>query len=187
MHEKTPIRIAVVEDQSLFRTLLVALVDSAPDLTVVESCETVQEARQRLTPGSADVVLMDIGLPDGNGFGLARSLRARQPDLGIVLLSAHDMIDLLLALQPKERTGWSYLSKTSATSASVLLSALRITANGGSMLDPELLQNLTARQHSPLARLTQRQFDALRLLATGLSNSAIARTWESPPTPSTTS
>lgn len=172
---KTPVRVAIVEDQTLFRSLLESLIDTSDDFTVVASCQDVREARQTLTAGTADVVMMDIGLPDGNGFGLARSLRAGQPGLGILLLSAHDVMDLLLALPPKERTGWSYLSKNSATSSELLLDALRITATGGSMLDPELLRNLSPRHNSPLAQLTRRQFDALRLLAAGRSNAAIAR------------
>lgn len=176
--QRTPVRVAIVEDQTLFRSLLESLVDASDDFTVVASCQNVQQARQQLTAKTADVVLMDIGLPDGNGFGLARSLRTSQPGLGILLLSAHDVMDLLLALPPKERTGWSYLSKNSATSSGLLLNALRITASGGTVLDPELLRNLEPRQNSPLSQLTQRQFDALRLLAAGRSNAAIAREME---------
>jgi len=178
---ESPIRVAVVEDQALFRSLVVSLIDAAPDLTVVAECQTVRDARAELSGGGADVVVMDIGLPDGNGFGLARSLRARHPELGVVLLSAHNVMDLLLALEPKERIGWSYLSKTSAASAPALLDALRVTARGGSMLDPELLRMLAPRAHSPLAKLTRRQFDALRHLAAGRSNAAIAREMEITP------
>lgn len=165
---------AIVEDQRLFRSLLESLIGARDDFTIVATCQNVQEARQQLAETVADVVLMDIGLPDGNGFGLARSLRTHQPALGIVLLSAHDVMDLLLALPPKERTGWSYLSKNSATSSEVLLNALRLTASGGTVLDPELLRNLVPRQNSPLSRLSPREFDALRFVAAGRSNAAIA-------------
>lgn len=173
--QQLSLRVAIVEDQALFRSLLETLIAAADDFTVVASCRNVQEAREQLTPDAADVVLMDIGLPDGNGFGLARSLRMRQPGLGILLLSAHNVMDLLLALPANERTGWSYLSKNSAASAILLLNALRVTANGGSMLDPELLATLSPRRNSPLSQLTSRQLDALRLLASGLSNAAIGR------------
>ncbi|WP_260980478.1 response regulator transcription factor [Microbacterium paludicola] len=166
---------AIVEDQPLFRSLVESLVRGSEDCTVVVSCGSVQEARQQLLAESPDVVIMDIGLPDGNGFGLARSMRARLPNLGVLLLSAHDVMDLLLELPAKERTGWSYLSKNSAASAELLLDALRVTAAGGSMLDPELLQKLEPRKSSPLTQLTRRQFDALQLLAAGRSNAAIAR------------
>ncbi|MFK4759330.1 response regulator [Microbacterium sp. ZW T5_45] len=178
---ESPIRVAIVEDQAMFRSLVVSVIDAAPGFTVVAECGTVRDARAELGGGGVDVVVMDIGLPDGNGFGLARSLRSRHPDLGIVLLSAHDVMDLLLALDPKERIGWSYLSKTSAASAPALLDALRVTVRGGSMLDPELLSALEPRAQSPLAKLTRRQFDALRHLAAGRSNSAIAREMEITP------
>lgn len=179
--QQAPLRVAIVEDQALFRSLLESVIDAAEEFTVVASCHNVQDARQHVTIGVADVVLMDIGLPDGNGFGLARSLRTRQPALGIVLLSAHDVMDLLLALPAKERTGWSYLSKNSATSSKVLLNALRITASGGTVLDPGLLRNLLPRHNSPLTRLSPREFDALRLVAVGHSNAAIAREMEITP------
>lgn len=169
---------AIVEDNALFRSLLESLIDAADDCTVVATCQNVREARHQITAMEPDVVLMDIALPDGNGFGLARSLRTQQPDLGILLLSAHDMMDLLLALPPTERMCWSYLSKNSATSSQTLLNALRVTGSGGSMLDPELLRNLAPRKDSPLSQLTRRQFDALRLLAAGHSNAAIAREME---------
>jgi len=172
--QQAPLRVAIVEDQTLFRSLLESLISARDDFTIVASCQNVQDARQQLTETAADVVVMDIGLPDGNGFGLARSLRAHQPALGILLLSAHDVMDLLLALPSKERTGWSYLSKNSATSSEVLLDALRVTAHGGTVLDPELLRDLVPRQNSPLSRLSPREFDALRLVAEGRSNAAIA-------------
>lgn len=172
--QRAPLRVAIVEDQSLFRSLLESLIGARDGFTIVASCQNVQEARQQLTETTADVVLMDIGLPDGNGFGLARSLRTRQPTLGILLLSAHDVMDLLLALPSNERAGWSYLAKNSATSSEVLLDALRVTASGGTVLDPELLRNLVPRQNSPLSRLSPREFDALRLVAAGRSNAAIA-------------
>jgi DNA-binding NarL/FixJ family response regulator len=118
---------------------------------------------------------MDVELPDGNGFGLARVLRAARPELGIVLLSGHDVMDLLLDLAEFERAGWSYLSKTTSTSRTLLLRALRASARGGSVLDPELVARLAPRRGSALAALTPRQLAALRLVAEGLSNAAIAR------------
>lgn len=173
---EAPTTVAIVEDIPLFRALLAGFVDSAPELELVAACESVADARRRLRPGIADVVLMDIALPDGNGFGLARTLRRADPALGVVLLSSHDMMDVLLALPDDERVGWSYLSKNSAASPAVLLRALRASASGRSVLDPALLARLTPRRDSPLAQLSARQLDALRLLASGMSNSAIART-----------
>lgn len=169
-----PLRVAVVEDQPLYRGLLTATLRSEAGFSVVASVGSVAEARRLIRPDEVDVLLLDIELPDGNGFGLGASLRASDPRLGVVLLSSHDVMELLLGLPPERRGGWSYLSKTSATSPAMLLRALRASAAGGGILDPVLVERMIPRAESPLAALSPRQFHALRLLSGGLSNAAIA-------------
>lgn len=168
------LRVAIVEDQPLFRGMLEQLLRSTEGFEVVASLGSVAEARRAIRPESIDVLLLDIELPDGNGFGLGLSLRAAHPRLGVVLLSSHDVMELLLGLPDAQRSGWSYLSKTSSTSPAILLRALRASAAGDGILDPELIHRTAPRKDSPLAALSPRQFHALRLLVQGLSNTAIA-------------
>jgi len=167
------IRVAVVEDQPLFRSMLERTLGQTPGLDVVVSVGTATEARAALTPGVVDVAVLDIDLPDGNGIALGVMLRRQQPDLGILLLSAHDAMDLLLDLPPDVADGWGYLSKNSSTSEEVLVSAVRSAAVGVTVLDPELLSRVSPRAGSAVARLTHRQYEVLRLLASGLSNAGI--------------
>ncbi|GGR11790.1 response regulator [Agromyces mediolanus] len=175
MSAEPAIRVILVEDQALFRSLLSDLVRAEPGFELVAAAAGIAEARALAADAEADVVLLDIELPDGNGFQFGRELRRARPGLGVVLLSSHDLMELLLALPDRERAGWSYLSKVSSTSRETLLRALRVSARGASMLDPELLGRLRPRRGSALAGLTPRQLHALRLLAEGLSNAAIAR------------
>jgi len=168
-----PVRVAVVEDQPLFRSMLERMLDETPGLHVVAALGTVTEATRVLRPGLAHVAVLDIDLPDGNGIALGVTLRRAQPDLGILLLSAHDAMDLLLDLPRDVAAGWGYLSKTSSTSEEVLVGAVRAAAVGETVLDPALLERMTPRAGSAVARLTDRQYDVLRLLAAGLSNSGI--------------
>ncbi len=170
-----PLRVAIVEDQPLFRTMLQRTVAVDPALLVVATCASVTEARRALRPGVADVVVLDIDLPDGNGIALGVLLRREQPDLGVLLLSAHDAMDLLLDLPRDVAHGWGYLSKTSMTDEATLLDAVRAAAAGRTVLDPALLERMTPRHGSAVAQLTQRQFEVLRLLAQGLSNAGIAK------------
>jgi len=172
--EAPALRVAVVEDQPLFRGMISALLKSDERFSLVLSAESVEQARRLILPGSADVLLLDIELPDGNGFGLGVSLRNRDPGLGIVLLSSHDMLEVLLGLPPEQRGGWSYLSKTSSSSPALLARALLASSRGETVLDPDLMQRRTPRAGSPLAALGERQFQALQLLGEGLSNIAIA-------------
>ncbi len=168
-----PVRVAVVEDQPLFRSMLERMLDDTPGLHVVAAVGTVTEATRVLRPGMAHVAVLDIDLPDGNGIALGVTLRRAQPDLGILLLSAHDAMDLLLDLPRDVAAGWGYLSKTSSTSEEVLVAAVRAAAVGETVLDPALLARMTPRAGSAVARLTDRQYDVLRLLAAGLSNAGI--------------
>lgn len=167
-------RVAIVEDQPLFRSMLELTLGAAPGLEVVLAVSTVTDARRGLRPGVADVVILDIDLPDGNGIALGVMLRRDQPDLGILLLSAQDAMDLLLDLPADITAGWSYLSKTSSTSTEALVAAVRATAEGRTILDPVLLDRMTPRVGTSVARLTDRQYDVLRLLSQGSSNAGIA-------------
>lgn len=167
------LRVAIVEDQPLFRTMLAHTLEQSAGFTVVAAVGGTVEANREILPGSADVVVLDIDLPDGNGIALGVRMRRSQPGLGILLLSAHDAMDLLLDLPPDVAAGWCYLSKTSSTTEDVLLHALRAAAEGRTVLDPALLAKAQPRAGTSVARLTDRQYSVLRLLAEGLSNSGI--------------
>lgn len=169
-----PLRVAVVEDQPLYRAMLARTLEAHDRLHVVASVGTVAEARAAVAALPVDVALLDIDLPDGNGIALGVQLRRAHPRLGILLLSAHDAMDLLLDLPRDVSQGWGYLSKTSATSETFLVEAVTAAARGQTVLDPALLAGMHPRRGSDVARLTDRQFEVLRLLAQGLSNVGIA-------------
>lgn len=167
------IRVAIVEDQPLFRSMLEHTLGQAGGFEIPVSVGTVTDAARAIKPDSVDVAVLDINLPDGNGIALGVTLRRTQPNLGILLLSAHDAMDLLLDLPKDVATGWSYLSKTSSTTEQTLVQAIRGTAQGATILDPALLDRMTPRAGSSVAQLTDRQYEVLRLVAEGLSNSGI--------------
>jgi DNA-binding NarL/FixJ family response regulator len=167
------IRLGIVEDQPLFRSMLEFTLSNVEDIVVEAAVGTVREAERRLTPGAVDVALLDIDLPDGNGIALGVVLRRKQPGLGILLLSAQDSMDLLLDLPPDVRNGWSYLSKTSSTSTEILVAAVRASAAGQTTLDSALIDRKLPRAGTAVARLTDRQYAVLRLLAQGRSNVGI--------------
>ncbi|MBC7549688.1 MAG: response regulator transcription factor [Cellulomonas sp.] len=167
------VRIGIVEDQPLFRSMLELTLEAEPGIHVVAAVATVAEANRLLRPGTIDVVVMDIDLPDGNGISLGVTMRRKEPGLGILLLSAHDAMDLLLDLPADVATGWSYLSKTSSTSSDALAAAVRASARGETTLDPALLDRMMPRAGSDVAKLTDRQYAVLRHLAQGLSNVGI--------------
>ena len=83
------------------------------------------------------------------------------------------VMDLLLDLPKDVSHGWGYLSKNSSTSETFLVDAVLAAARGQTVLDPALLAGMHPRRGSDVARLTDRQFEVLRLLAQGLSNIGI--------------
>jgi DNA-binding NarL/FixJ family response regulator len=168
------IRVAIVEDHVLYRDLLESSLQSTPDIEVVISVSGSTEAKQLIVAGNVDVAILDIELADGNGIGLGVTLRRNDPNLGILLLSGRDMIELLLGLPEEQRHGWSYLSKSSSASLETLLDVIRHTAAGKSVIDPALIDRSRARPGTPVSSLTRRQFEILRMVARGLSNQAIA-------------
>jgi len=174
MGEKTEIRVAIVEDHDLYRELLTNSLAATDGITVVGSYSGVAAAKNGLHAGDIDVALLDIELGDGNGVALGVSLRRADPKLGIVLLSARDMVELLLGIPDDIRHGWSYLSKTSVTSLSTLVSTIRATSQGDTVLDPTLVARSFARRGTPVSALTNRQFEILRMVARGLANQTIA-------------
>lgn len=167
------LRVAVVEDQPLFREMLTGYLRSVPDFDVVASVGAVAEAAS--FPRDLDVAVVDITLPDGDGVTLGQRLQDANPELAVLLLSAVDRLSALLEIPAARRQRWSYLSKTSSLSVAALVSAIRASASGRSVLDRELVERRRARPRGRLAPLSPRQFEVLALLAEGLTNSAIAR------------
>lgn len=167
------VRVALIDDNPLFLDMLASTLDAQDELQVVARASTVREARSVVKPGIADVAVIDIELPDGNGVGLGMGFQQADPDLKIVLLSAHSMLDVVWQLPGKMGERWSYLSKTSSGSVEELMGTILDAARGRVVVDPSLLPE--AHRHvSGIARLTPRQRQILALVADGYNNEAIA-------------
>lgn len=168
------LRLAVVDDQPLYRQMLTSLLRSVPGVHGVVEASSATQARERLRAAELDVAIVDIELGDGDGIELGRELRSANPDLAIVLLSAVDAMHRFLRLDRSEVRGWSYLSKSSSLSVPALLAAVKATTEGRTVLDPALVAARTARRSSPVASLSRRQYEVLSGIASGLTNAAIA-------------
>jgi serine/threonine-protein kinase PknK len=126
-----------------------------------------------------DLVVIDIRMPPTHtteGLEAASAIRAKFPQIGILLLSAHVEVEIAMELlEGGERIG--YLLKTRVTNEADFIDALERIAGGGSVVDPALVQELFAarRRDDPLAELTPREQEVLALMAEGRSNNGIAR------------
>jgi len=81
-------RVMLVDDHSDFRDLMVDVLERQPDLRVVAAAGSVAEARGKASTAGLDVVILDLGLPDGNGADLIPELRGSNPEVAVLVLSA---------------------------------------------------------------------------------------------------
>lgn len=168
------LRVGVVEDETLMRSLLRQVVDAQADMRVVAEAADYAQGRAVLTPGSVDVVIMDVDLGTGNGVALATAVQRADPRVAILLLSAQDVLDLVLAVRGTMTRPWSYLSKRSSLDAGVLVRAVRSAARGEVVIDPDLMERAQPRAGTALSGLTAGQTKVLRLAAEGFSNAYVA-------------
>jgi DNA-binding NarL/FixJ family response regulator len=128
-----------------------------------------------------DVVLTDIRMPPTNtdeGIRLANDLRVQHPSIGVVVISQHADPMYAMALFEDGSAGRAYLLKERIREPSELSRALHEVAEGGSVVDPRIVERLIAtqrlRQTSRLETLSAREYEILSLIAEGRSNIAIA-------------
>ena len=172
--EKT--RVAVVEDEALFREMLVGALSHQAGLEVVGTADTAEKALALARNVKPDVILMDIELAgEMDGIEAARAIKKESPQIGIVILSAHDDPRYVTSLPLGESAGWAYLLKQTVCDLSAVVLAIEGCARGMVVMDPSMMVKLQPREGSDVSRLTPRQKEVLRLIAEGYNNSAIAR------------
>jgi len=170
------VRVVVADDSVLFREGLVRLLAEKGHevLDAVGDATALQGAVERNQP---DLAVIDVRMPpamESDGAKSAATLRARHPELGLLLLSQH--IELHHVLPLVGTPGFGYLLKDRVLNLADFTAAAERVATGGSALDPAVVQALVlTRAGSALDDLTERELDVLGQVAEGLSNTAIAQ------------
>jgi DNA-binding NarL/FixJ family response regulator len=171
-------RIVVAEDDVLLREGIASLLDRE-GFDVVGTVGDPEALKTLVGETSPDLAIVDIRMPPTQtweGLEAARAIRADAPHIGILLLSAHVEIETAIDLLEGGK-GIGYLLKSRVMKVDDVLDALQRVAEGGSVIDPALVQELVAtrRRNDPLADLTPREHEVLALMAEGHSNSGIAK------------
>jgi two-component system, NarL family, response regulator NreC len=172
------LRIFLADDHAVVRAGLKTLVDAQSDMIVVGEADDGQSALEQTRDCAADVMIMDISMPQLNGAAATAQLQQQCPDIKVLALSVHEDTGYLRKLLEAGASG--YVLKRSA--ADTLIQAIRMVASGGVYLDPAIAgkvvgsllgKSVTARDPA-VAELSERETDVVRLIAQGYSNKEIA-------------
>ena len=174
------IRLVLAEDHFLVREGVRRLLETQPDFELTAVCGDLGSLLAAVDAQRPAVVVTDIRMPPGNGdegIQAAEHLRQKDPEVGVVLLSQYASPSYVLALLEGGSARRAYLLKERVTDIEQLAAAIRTVAEGGSVIDPKVVEALVAEnargEQSPLNQLTPRERDVLREMAEGKNNAAI--------------
>jgi DNA-binding NarL/FixJ family response regulator len=172
------VRVALAEDSVLLREGIARLLSDA-GCEVVGQSPDADDLLLKVRSFSPDVAIVDIRLPPTHtdeGLRAALEIRAKHPNVGVLVLSQYVELGLALKLLADSAEGVGYLLKDRIKDLDEFVNAVRRVAEGGSALDPTIVSTLLARERpdDPVARLTAREREVLELMAAGSSNQGIA-------------
>jgi DNA-binding NarL/FixJ family response regulator len=169
------IRVAIVEDQPLFRDLLRNALGAYGHIEVVSTAGDGRDGIRAAAELRPDAIVMDIDLGGGmTGIEAAQKIKEARPEVGIVLLSSHRDKEYLQAVAEGRGGGWSYLLKQSLQHTDTLVRAIEGSTWGLVTLDSTIVERLQPRANSIIEHLTERQMLVLKNVAGGYPDQEIA-------------
>jgi len=176
------VRVVFADDNFLVREGVAGLLAETPEVDLMETVADSEALHRAVALHKPDAVLTDIRMPPTfttEGIDAAKRIRAEFPGTGVVVLSQYVEDDYAFDLLADGVEGLGYLLKERVSDVDELVRALQEVARGGSALDPKVVEGLVARKtkdtSSALSSLTERELEVLQALATGRSNSAVAK------------
>lgn len=169
------IKILIADDHAVVRRGLRQIINDEPDLDVVAEAQNGQEVLDQLEKTDCNVLVLDITMPDKNGLAVLQEVKAARPRLPVLILSMHP--EDQFALRALKLGASGYLTKESAPEE--LVGALRKVVSGGKYISSTLAEQLVSEiaSDSPRPspeRLSEREFQVLRMIAQGKTISQIA-------------
>jgi DNA-binding NarL/FixJ family response regulator/class 3 adenylate cyclase len=175
--DEASLRVALAEDGVLLREGMARLLSEA-GFDVVGQSGTADDLLLKVRSYAPHVAVVDIRMPPtqtDEGLRAAQEIRAKHPDVGVLVLSQHVEPTYAMELLADNAEGVGYLLKDRVADIDEFVAAVRRVAEGGSALDPSLVTELVGRrrERDPVENLTPREREVLELMAEGRSNQAI--------------
>ena len=177
-----PISVVLAEDSFIVREGIRLLLEAAEEVDLVGIAENGDELLVAVEKMRPEVVLTDIRMPPtrtDEGVRATLEIRSRWPETGVVVLSQYVESGYVLDLFEKGTTGIAYLLKERVADLDELLGAINRVREGGSVVDPRVVDVLIAARAkqagSKLSRLTPRETEVLGHVAEGKTNAVIGR------------
>lgn len=169
--------VIIADDHAVVRRGFAEIISETMDMEVTAQVENGEDLLEHVREEDYDVVVLDLNLPGKSGFEILKQLEAERPELPVLVLSIHGEDQYAVRVLRAGASG--YLPKESAPGA--LVKAVRRVADGRKYMSPEVAEDLLERMDSgndgpPHETLSDREFQVLRLLASGESVSDIADT-----------
>lgn len=163
------INVAIVDDHKILTEGLQKLIDESGFATVVGIAHSAAGCRDALVFWKADVLLLDVGLPDISGVDFCKELKARYPELKVLALTMHNEYSIIRQMLEAGASG--YLIKNAMTEE--VLTGIEVVAAGEQFLCHEA-NVLMKRPKENHLWLSEREREVLQLVAEGLTNGEIA-------------
>ena len=172
----TPIRVLIADDHPLVRAGISSLVTKIEGVKVVGEAGTGGEALDLVREHRPNLMLLDITMPERNGFEVLEEVTKKYPDIKVIVLTVHEALEY--AKKALRAGAAGFLSKSAAITE--LEEAIQTVVRGEGYVSPDILKRTLlevqgATNEERLASLTPRQRETLRLIAEGLTTKQIAR------------
>jgi DNA-binding NarL/FixJ family response regulator len=172
-------RVLIVDDHPMMRQGLAQLIDNEPDLKVVAEADTGGQGLDIMVGQKLDLALIDISLPDKNGLELIKDIHTVKPELPVLIVSMHD--EALYAERVLRAGARGYIMKQEG--GKKLLLAIRQVLTGqiyvSEKMSARILETFSGRRSeksaSPVARLSDREFEVFQLIGQGKGTKEIAQ------------
>jgi two-component system response regulator NreC len=172
------IKVLIADDHAIVRTGLRALLNSEPSMRLVGEATGGYEAIELAGKSNADILVLDISMPDLDGISVTKKIKSQFPDLPILILTVHE--DEALLREAMRAGAAGYILKRAAETE--LISAIRAIIGGVLYVDPSMVRVLLSDETKPTATLpesveplTHREKEVLKLIAQGYTNRQIGK------------